>query len=368
MQFISTPASLCRAASDFASIQQTLLQERQSDLPTRLHCNETAFDLPHALKQELALKMADLAWNRYPDFYNTELTALMAQHVGVLPENILLGNGSSQLIQQIFSCCAKFLSAAIIEHPTFTFYHQVCHNERLPYQTWQIADDGSYDLDTFPATEEPALVVLTSPNNPLGTALPQQLIETLLLRYPHCIFVIDEAYAEFADGTAVSLVQKYTNLLVIKTLSKGYGLPSVRFGYLAGSAELVQLLKKFTVPFTVNSFTELIVNELITNPAVSKAVRINRERVKNLRDFVYHQLHDMSSDDSFSVQASAANFLLLRFEDDLMLQQLKSMFDSNQIVVSYPLPNCLRLTIGTEVEMSRVLRIIRKGVSVAAVV
>lgn len=367
MQFISTPAALCRATSDFASIQQMLRQERQPDEPTRLNCNESPFDLPQALKQELALKLADLAWNRYPDFYNTELTALLAQHAGVLPENILLGNGSSQLIQQLFSCCAKFLSMAIIENPTFTFYHQVCKNERLPYQTWQIADDGSYDLDTFPATEEPALVVLTSPNNPLGTVLPKQHIETLLQQYPHCIFVIDEAYAEFADDTAISLVQKYPNLLVIRTLSKGYGLPSVRFGYLAGSAELVQLLKNFTVPFTVNSFTELIVKELLTNPAVSNAVRINRERVRNLRDFVYHQLYDMSSDNSFSVQPSAANFLLLRFTDDFMLQQLKAMFDSHQIVVSYPLPDCLRLTIGTEVEMSRVLRIIRKCVSVAAV-
>lgn len=367
MHFVSPPAVLCRATSDFASIQQTLRKERLSEQPARLHCNETPFDLPQALKQELALKMADLAWNRYPDFYNTELTTLMAQHVGVLPENILLGNGSSQLIQQLFSCCAKFLSMAIIENPTFTFYHQVCKNERLPYQTWQIADDGSYDLDTFPATEEPALVILTSPNNPMGTTLPQQLIETLLQQHPHCIFVIDEAYAEFADDTAVSLVQKYPNLLVLKTLSKGYGLPSLRFGYLAGSVQLVQLLKKFTVPFTVNSFTELIVKELLTNPAVSHALRINRERVKNLRDFVYHQLHDMSSDNSFSVQPSAANFLLLRFNDDFTLRQLKSMFDSHQILVSYPLPDCIRLTIGTEMEMSRVLRIIRKCVLVAAV-
>lgn len=368
MQFISTPAAPCRATSDFASIQQILRQERQSNPPTRLHCNETAFDLPQALKQELALKMADLSWNRYPDFYTAELTALIAQHTEVLPDNILLGNGSSQLIQQIFSCCAKFLSMAIIEHPTFTFYHQVCNNERLPYQTWQIADDGSYDLAAFPATEEPALVVLTSPNNPLGTVLPKQHIETLVQRYPHCIFVIDEAYAEFADDSAVSMVNTYQNLLVLKTLSKGYGLPSVRFGYLAGSVHLVQLLKKFTVPFTINSFTELIVKEVLTNPAVANALHINRERVKNIRDFVYHQLHELSGDGAFSLQASAANFLLLRFHDDFLLQQLKSLFDSHQILVSYPLPDCLRLTIGTEVEMSRVLRLIRKCVSVAAVV
>ena len=350
----------CQTLSDLATIEKIIFNEGSNHHPIRLHCNETPFDLPEELKQQLATQMAELAWNRYPDFHNTELTALIADHAGVLPQNVILGNGSSQLIQQIFSCCAKFLSVAVIEQPTFTFYHQVCQNERMAYQEWPLAQDGTYDLSTFPSVSEPALVALTSPNNPMGSVFPQALLEVLLEKHPQHIFIMDEAYAEFGNETAVSLIKKYTNLLVLKTFSKGYGLPSVRFGYVVGNAKLVKLLNKHTVPFTINIFTELVVRELLTNPAIANALHTNRERIKNLRDFVCYQLQDMANDGHFTVQSSAANFLLLRFEDEALLQQLKDTLAANRILVSYPIHNCLRLTIGTEVEMSRVLRVLKR--------
>lgn len=350
----------CQTQSDLAAIEKVIFNEGSNNQPMRLHCNETPFDLPQELKQQLAEKMAELSWNRYPDFYNTELTALIAKHAGVMPENVILGNGSSQLIQQIFNCCAKFLSVAVIEQPTFTFYHQVCQNERMTCQEWALSQDGSYDLSTFPSVTEPALVALTSPNNPMGSVFPQALLENLLAQNPQHIFILDEAYAEFGNETAVSLVKKYTNLLVLKTLSKGYGLPSVRFGYVVGDAKLVQLLKKYTVPFTINIFTELVVRELLTNPVIINALHTSRERIKNLRDFVCYQLQEMGNQGDFTIQNSAANFLLLRFEDEELLAQLKKALSANRILVSYPIPNCIRLTIGTEVEMSRVLRVLKR--------
>jgi histidinol-phosphate aminotransferase len=149
MNSIAQLAVTREIGTSYASIEQILLTEKYSSEPIRLHCNETPFDLPEELKQQLTLKMAEMAWNRYPDFHNTELTALIAEKAGVQFENILLGNGSSQLIQQIVNCCSKFLSTAVIEHPTFTLYHQVCQNERMPYQEWVLAEDGSYNLDTF---------------------------------------------------------------------------------------------------------------------------------------------------------------------------------------------------------------------------
>ncbi|MEZ4904201.1 MAG: hypothetical protein R2822_21835 [Spirosomataceae bacterium] len=87
------------------------MNERYSNQPTRLHCNETPFDLPIKLKEQLATKMVQMDWNRYPDFYNTELTKIVAQNIGFRSENILLGNGSSQLIQQIVNGAATFFLA-----------------------------------------------------------------------------------------------------------------------------------------------------------------------------------------------------------------------------------------------------------------
>jgi histidinol-phosphate aminotransferase len=347
----------------YTSIEQTLRAEILSNGPIRLHCNETPFDLPEELKQQLVNKIADMAWNHYPDFHNTELTALIANQAGVQPENVVLGNGSSQLIQQIVNCCSKFLSVAVIENPTFTFYHQVCQNERMPYQEWVLAEDGSYDLSTFPQITEPALVILTSPNNPTGATLPLNLLQTLLEQHPSSIFVVDEAYGEFGGVSAMELVKKYANLLVLKTLSKGLGLPSIRFGYVVGSTAIIQVLKKYTVPFTVNIFTELVVREALTNPAFISALRVHQERIKNLRDFVYHLLSDMASDDYFTVQPSAANFLLLRFHHVEFLEEIKEELRIRNILVSYPIPQALRLTIGTETQMRQVIGIIRKALA-----
>ncbi|MCU0339741.1 MAG: histidinol-phosphate aminotransferase family protein [Spirosomaceae bacterium] len=340
------------------ALEQQLWAERHASQPTRLHCNESPFDLPLALKQQITAKMADLAWNRYPDFYNTQLTALVAQHAQVQPENVLLGNGSSQLIQQVVGGCAKFLSKVVIESPTFTFYHQVCQNERMTQQEWALDLDGSYDLSTFPKVNEPALVILTTPNNPMGTTLPQAHLETLLTENSHCIFLVDEAYAEFGDETVVSLTTQYPNLLVLKTLSKGYGLPCARFGYLVGNSELVKVLKNYSVPFTINVFTEVVVTELLTNAAVANALHINRERIKNLRDFVFEQLDEMSGH-GFTAKPSSSNFILLRFQDEVLFEQVKAALLAFNILVSYPVASCLRLTIGSEVEMSRVLRLVR---------
>lgn len=355
-QLLQAPA----IASAYAAIENKLPADGQPNPAMRLHCNETPFDLPLELKQQIATKMAELAWNRYPDFYNTELTALVAENAGVQPENVVLGNGSSQLIQQIFHACATFLSVAVIENPTFTFYHQACQNARMTSLEYALSPDGSYNLDAFPAINEPALVVLTSPNNPMGSTLPREVLETLLQQYPQCIFVVDEAYAEFANESAVELVKQYTNLMVLKTLSKGYSLPGIRFGYVVGCAALMQLLRKHTVPFTINIFTEVVVRELLTNPAVANALRLTRERVKNLRDFVHFLLQDLATDtDTFTVLPSVANFLLLRFHDAEPFEQVKRAFANRGILVSYPMPNCLRLTIGTEVEMNQVVRLLK---------
>ena len=150
------------------------------------------------------------------------------------------------------------------------------------------------------------------------------------------------------------------NLLVIKTLSKGWGLPSVRFGYVLGDEKLLAPLKKTLVPFTVNIFTEMIVREFLTNPAIIQALKVNRERIINLRNDVYQWLNEMSSADQFRVFPSEANFLLLRFSDTALLTAVKEALSSQHILVGYPMPGALRLSIGTEAEMHRVLQVFKQ--------
>ncbi|OIN58242.1 pyridoxal phosphate-dependent aminotransferase [Arsenicibacter rosenii] len=362
MTIITKQAATGEPQLTYASIEPLLWENGLAPEPMRLHCNELPFDIPQAIKQQIAEKMAQLAWNRYPDFYNTELTALLAAHSKVHPDQVVPGNGSSQLIQQLIGCFSKIMSLAIIEKPTFTFYHQVCDNEQLAYQEWELTREGKHDLSTFPQLAEPALIILTSPNNPTGTTLPLSDLQCLLDQHPESIFIVDEAYAEFGGDTAQELIEQYPNLIVLKTLSKGYGMPGIRFGYALGSKPVMQLLKKHTVPFTINIFTELIVRELLTNPAFGLALQQNRERVKNLRDFVHYLLNDLAVRGDFTVHASAANFLLLRFQDPGLLEHVRTMLAARRILVGYPMPMCLRLTIGDEAQMNLVVRLIKQAI------
>lgn len=349
--------------SESAKIEQNLwsIIEQPSSI-IKLNCNESPFDIPQALKQEITNKMVELSWNRYPDFQQTELTTLLANSVNLKSENILLGNGSSQLIQQIVNAASKFVSEAVIESPTFMLYHQICQNERLSFREWQLNDNGAFDLSSFPTIAEPALVIITSPNNPTGATLSNTDLKNLLNLHPNCIFVIDEAYGEFANESAAELVSEYANLLVLHTFSKGFGLPSARFGYMIGNKELVDLIRKHTIPFTINIFTELLVRESLTNPILMKIIKTNQERIKNLRDFTHYLLSEIADKTRFSVLPSASNFLLLRFYQPELLEQIKQLLAARNILVSYPLSNCLRLTIGTEVEMSKIVRLIKQNV------
>lgn len=365
MKTLENFTSIENQLSSSANIEQTLwpLIEPTS-IVIKLNCNESPFDIPQELKQEITNKMVELDWNRYPDLQQTELTTILANSVNLKSENILLGNGSSQLIQQIVNAVSKFVSEAVIESPTFMLYHQICQNERLSFREWQLNNNGAFDLKSFPTISEPALVIITSPNNPTGATLSKTDLKNLLNLHPNCIFVVDEAYGEFANESAIGLVSEYANLLVLRTFSKGFGLPSARFGYMAGNKQLVDLIRKHTIPFTINIFTELLVRESLTNPVLMKIIKTNQERIKNLRDFTHFLLSKIADETRFSVLQSASNFLLLRFHQSELLEQIKQVLVARNILVSYPLPNCLRLTIGTEVEMSKIVRVIKQNVEV----
>ncbi|GAA4464705.1 histidinol-phosphate transaminase [Nibrella saemangeumensis] len=351
--------------TDLTAVETSLWHELGTSQSIRLDLNEMPFDLPQELKQHIANKLISLNWNRYPDFYNWELTSLIAASAGVTTDSVILGNGSSALIQQLVSCFSKVYGQAVLEKPTFGFYHQVCAQERLPYQEWVLAEDGTYEIENFPRLAEPTLVMLTSPNNPMGTLLPLKDLRLLLAAYPDSVFVLDEAYSEFSNQSALSLVHEFANLMVLKTFSKGYGLPGLRLGYLVGSPSLVRLLKANTVPFTINIFTELVVKELLANPAFAQAVRINRERVKGLRDFSLYLLQELAGEDRFIVQPSGTNFLMLRFRNSELHQSLKDLFAQRGIRVSYPMPLTMRITIGTEPQMHQLVRLIKHVVNVS---
>lgn len=332
----------------------------EENTPIKLNRNESPFDVPESLKQSITNKMVALSWNRYPDFHQTDLTQLLADSVSLKTENILLGNGSSQLIQQIFNCFSKFISEAIIENPTFTLYHQICQNERLSFKEWHLNEDGTFNIESFPAINEPSIVIITSPNNPTGTIFPKNELSKLLKLHPECIFLVDEAYGEFATESSIDLISEFSNLLVLKTFSKGFGLPSVRFGYVAGSKVLIDLLRKHTIPFTINIFSEMIVREALTNHEFQKIIRENQERIKTLRDSTQKLLSGMAKENHFAVIPSQSNFILVKFQDTELFNEMKQMLVSRNILVNYPVANCIRITIGTEAEMNTFLQLFEK--------
>ncbi|MFN8355573.1 MAG: histidinol-phosphate transaminase [Spirosomataceae bacterium] len=322
--------------------------------PSRLHFNEMPFDLPIHLKERVLNRMLNMPWNQYPD--NSNLTSLLADYYKVTPENILLSNGSSVLIQLIIRCFSKVFSHAIMESPAFGLYEQCCQQEQLPYQTWQLTHDFKYNLSTFPKHHEPTLVLLSSPNNPTGAVLDTASLKTLLERNPTSLFVIDEAYAEFEGTSAVPLTKQYSNLLVLKTFSKAFGLPSIRFGYVIGQMAPLALIRKHILPFNINLFTQVAAEEVLSIPAIMAQVSFNQMKLRQIRDTFYRTICQQGS--SFvETGTPTANFLFIRFHHAQYLPLLQKVFQQNGILIadwSQQCKGCLRISIGTAQEMQQV--------------
>lgn len=323
----------------------------------KLDAMENPYRLPPALARELAEVLSRVALNRYPEPNPPRLCELIRRKMAVpAGMEILLGNGSDELIQLLAIALARDGATMMYPAPTFVVYSMSATFTNMRAVPVPLRDDFSLDADAFIArmrAEKPALVFLAYPNNPTGVLYPEADVVRIIEGAPGVV-VLDEAYHVFAGKTFMPALPRYRNLVVMRTVSK-LGLAGIRLGYLAGHPEWVRELNKVRPPYNINVLTEAAATFMLEHLDVleAQAAEIRAERAKLNAGLVALR--------GVTVFPSAANFFLLRVPD--AVRTYEALRQQGVLVRSlHPgIANCLRVTVGTPDENRILLNALKEA-------
>lgn len=298
--------------------------------------------------------------NRYPDSQSFYLKRKLSKYLNVESNNLILGNGSDELIDIIIKTFVEEDESIITADITFLEYEiisQVIGRRiiKVPLRYFK------YDLESIKKRidKKTKLIFISNPNNPTGTYVTKYEIEDFINGLPeHVLLVMDEAYDTFVDVDDFPNSLKYIrnkNILILKTFSKAYGLAGLRVGYAVGRPELISYMERVRQPFNVNFLAQVAA---IASLDDKKFLRKTRKLILEGKSYLYDNLTKLG----IAYVPSTANFILIDVGRDGM-EVFRDMLKYGVIVrdmKQYGLKNFIRVTIGTKKENERFIKVLRK--------
>jgi len=326
----------------------------------KLDAMENPYSLPEELKGAWLEVLRAVPINRYPDPSAARLRARIREALDVpAGMDVLLGNGSDELIQLIAMGLAQPGACVLAPTPTFVMYEMIATFCGLTFAGVPLGADFALDRDAMlgaMATHQPAVVFLAYPNNPTGNLFDETAIEEILLAAPGLV-VVDEAYQAFAEKSFMNRLGQFDNLLVMRTLSK-QGLAGLRLGILAGDPAWLHEFDKLRLPYNINSLTQASVAFALEHQGVldQQAARLRTERAR--------LIEALAGLPGVRVWPSAANFILFRVsEAATVFERLRDqgVLIKNLSGAGGVLVDCLRVTVGTPDENAAFLTALMKA-------
>ena len=328
----------------------------------KLDAMENPYGWPPELVQAWLDTLRSVELNRYPDPGASELSDALRRAMQVpAGMQVVLGNGSDELIQMLALAVAAPGRVVLAPEPTFVMYRMIAQVVGMRYQAVALADDFSLDSGAMLAaieTHAPAIVFLAYPNNPTGTLFDARVVEDVIRAAPGLV-VVDEAYAPFTDASFMCRLGEFPNLLVMRTVSK-MGLAGLRLGLLAGAPEWLGEIDKTRLPYNINVLTQASACFALQHKGLldAQAARIRADRAG--------LLEALAKLPGLQVYPSDANFILLRTPAgkaatifDALRQQgvlIKNLDGGHPM-----LADCLRVTVGTDEENKTMLAAFEKA-------
>ena len=298
--------------------------------------------------------------NRYPDPQQHAVKTLLSEMKNVETGNILLGNGSDEVLDLLFRAfCEPNVDNVITLPPTYGMYAVLASINAIENRTVLLSDNFQPRVDSIlkAVDAQSKILFLCSPNNPTGNSFSIETIEALLLRFRGLV-VIDEAYIDFSDEKSwLEKLKKYPNLVITQTLSKAYGLAGIRLGVCYASQQIIAILNTIKPPYNINELSQqrAIERLLQSDEVVQEIVKIKEERaylVSNLKTINYVQ----------EIYPSACNFVLIKVDN--ATKRYDQLITKGIVIrnrTSQPLcENCLRLTVGTRLENSCLIKVLKE--------
>lgn len=329
-----------------------------------VNANENPFDFPDALKKELNDEIMHMPLNRYPDPSATALREQLADYVGVDADQIICGCGSDEIMSMLNQTFINPGDVVISHAPSFSMY-----------QIWSVIGGADFiwvpdNDDLYPDVENiintaklknAKLIYLCSPNNPTGSLLPRHDVIDIL-EETNALVILDEAYIEFKkEGDLTDIVNEYNNVIVLRTLSKAFGLAGIRCGYAVGPKPLIDMMYKVKSPYNLNKLTQAAaVIALKHRDMLLKNVEILNSERQRLYEFL-KGLKGVTR-----VYPTASNFIYFEVPDGAPLYD--ALLDEG-ILVKYLKHDVfddvdhIRLTVGSPEENDAVIKVLKRSLS-----
>lgn len=344
------------------SISEVKRQYGLSDI-VKLASNENPFGSSERVRNEISRYTAK--FSMYPDGYATELRTRLAAHLDVKEGQIILGNGSDEIIQMIARGLLSPHTKTVMAAPTFPQYR---HNGIV--EGCEIAEvplvNGAHDLEGMAAAidSKTSVVWLCSPNNPTGIYITEEEMTTFMARVPGDVLVVlDEAYFEYVTADnyhdSLRLLKQYKNLIILRTFSKIYGLASFRVGYGIAHEETIRALEPVREPFNVNSLAQAAAIAALDDQRFVEECK--KENKAGLQQF-----YDFCDRAGLKYYPSQGNFILIDFNSDGQ-KVFQFLLERGYIVRSgqaLGFPTCVRITIGSKEQNDGVIGVIKEYLSV----
>lgn len=321
----------------------------------KLNTNENPYP-PSPMVREALRNLNVDQFRKYPDPAITALVNELAGYYGVKPENVFVGVGSDDVLAMAFMTFFNSSKPILFPDITYSFYDVWADLLNIPYETQKL--DENFQIVKEDYLKENGGIIFPNPNAPTGVLQELSVVEEIISKNQDSIVIVDEAYIDFGGESALPLIEKYDNLLVVQTFSKSRSMAGMRIGYAFGGEKLIKYLND--VKYSFNSYT---MNQTSIDLGVAcvqdkEYFENTVQKIIKTREWTKEELKKLG----FSFQDSMSNFIFATHES----RKAKEIFEAlreHKIYVRYfnkpRIDNFLRISIGTDAEMQQLIAFLK---------
>ena len=327
----------------------------------RLNRNERVENYPKNTLSKIFSKVNDYDLGKYPDQNN--IYKILSKFLRIKEKNLIITSGIDGSIKSIFEIFTNIGDKIAILHPTYAMYEvysRIFQTKlfKIGYKNFKLDKKSLFKTIK---TKKIKILFIPNPNQPIEDIISLKNMKKIcnLCKRHKILLVVDEAYYMFGAPTSASLCKKNENILVLRTLSKSFGIPSVRFGYAIGHEKIIKIFHTYRLAYESNFLADKVVEYFLKNFSLISSYI---QEVKNGRDFFIKEIRKLN----FKVIGKKSNFLLIDFSSKIILEKILKKFKQKKIYVKSnykgDLSNCILVTCGIKKTMKKLLKIIQSEV------